>query len=166
MKNTCTQWRDQLLQAALGETPGSELRDHLVQCADCAQELEILRSRNERLENLMPQLGRMAEPSPDLGARILEAAEASTAHRHLFVLNWRAVAGAIAVVAIAAMGAWFVASRAEIAETELRGAQALAQWKAPTDFLLRSPAQDFLSTTPRLGESYINMQIKTERGGK
>ena len=43
---------------------------------------------------------------------------------------------------------------------ELAAAEKLAEWQPPSDILLRTPGQEILRTTPRLGESYVNIPIK------
>ena len=39
-------------------------------------------------------------------------------------------------------------------------AQSLAEWRSPTDFLLRTPAQEMLYTVPRLGEGLPAEAVK------
>jgi hypothetical protein len=45
---------------------------------------------------------------------------------------------------------------------ELAAAQKLAEWRAPSDGLLKTPGQEILMTTPRLGNSYLNVPVKTD----
>jgi len=42
----------------------------------------------------------------------------------------------------------------------LAAAQKLAEWRAPSDSLLATPGQEILRTTPKLGESYLNVPMK------
>jgi len=163
MKNTCMKWKDQLLEAALGEPEGSELRAHLLQCPDCSAQLQGLRARRERLDTLLPLVASAAEPSPDLRARILAATETSAARRRPHVWRVWALAGATTVIVIAAIIAWAFKSRTDLTEAELHQAQALAQWRSPTDVLLRIPGQEFLNATPKLGESYIKVPIVSKQ---
>ncbi len=46
-------------------------------------------------------------------------------------------------------------------ETELAAAEKLAEWRAPSDVLLETPGREILRTTPRLGESYLHVPVKT-----
>jgi len=46
--------------------------------------------------------------------------------------------------------------------SELAAAQKLAEWRAPSDGLLATPGQEILRTMPRLGESYLNVPVKTD----
>jgi hypothetical protein len=163
MKNACTKWKDQLLEAALGE-PAPELEGHLAQCAECTAELVVLKARRERLDALLPMIARAEGPSPGLRARIIAAAEASTAHRQKVLWQRWIFAGVAAVIALAVFAGWAFQRSREVAESELRAAQALAEWRAPTDFLLRSPGDQWLNSTPKLGESYIKMP--TESGDR
>ena len=166
MKNDCAKWKEQLLDAAWDriEATSDDLQNHLSQCADCAAELARLRARRERLESLLPLLAKAAEPSPDLRARIVAATEAATDRRH--PMPWRPWAAAGAVTAMVVLMLFLVFGRnTRVTEAEIRGAQALAQWRAPTDVFLRTPGQEFLNSTPRLGESYITIPADTEGGG-
>lgn len=165
MKNTCMKWKDQLLEAALGEMPKRELRDHLAQCADCAAELGALQARRRQMDSLLPQLARGAEPSPELRRRILAGVETAKPRGNSnVILSWATAGVAVIVIAVVIGAVWHRSS--VVQETELRGAQALAQWHAPTDVLLRTPGSEFLTETPRLGESYIKIPIETDQGGK
>ncbi len=47
MKNDCTKWKDQLLEAALTGTAAGDLEEHVLKCATCAEELEALRARDK-----------------------------------------------------------------------------------------------------------------------
>jgi hypothetical protein len=47
--------------------------------------------------------------------------------------------------------------------TELAAAEKLAEWRAPSDVLLETPGQEILRTTPRLGESYLRVPVKTDQ---
>lgn len=162
MTDTCAQWKDPLLEAALTEAVSDKLSHHLSQCRGCAAKLDALRARKQRLDSLLPLVARGAEPSSDLSVRIIAAAEASeTQYRPHFWRNW-ALAGAAALIAIVAV----VLSGhrpSGLTEMELRQAQALAQWQAPTDVLLQTPGQEFLNSTPKLGESYLPMPGASQR---
>ena len=164
MKHACTKWKDQLLEAALGGT-GPELEGHLAQCAKCAAELAALKACRERLDALLPMIASAEEPTPALRARIVAAAEASTMRRRSYFGRRWVLSGAVAVIAIAAFILWLGTPRNKIPEADLRGAQALAEWRAPTDVLLRPPGDQWLNSTPKLGESYIRMPVENRTGG-
>lgn len=162
MNNACTKWKDQLLEAALGET-APELQSHLAQCEECAAELAELKARRERLDALLPMIASAEEPSPALRARIIAAAEGAAMRRRSYFGRRWVLAGAVAVIAIAGFIPWLGTPRDKIPEADLRAAQALAEWRAPTDVLLRSPGNQWLNSTPRLGESYIKMPTESRQ---
>jgi anti-sigma factor RsiW len=166
MKNVCMKWKDQLLEAALGESAAPELQNHLSQCADCAAELAVLKARRERLDKLLPKIATAEEPSPALRARIIAAVEASNVRRQSNPWGRWALAGAATVILIGAVAVRILKSSTGINEADLRSAQALAEWRAPTDVLLRLPGQQWLNSTPRLGESYINMPTQNGKSRK
>jgi len=49
-----------------------------------------------------------------------------------------------------------------VSKAELAGAEKLTEWRAPSDVLLKTPGQEILRTTPRLGESYLHAPVKTD----
>jgi len=161
MKNACEKWKDQLLEAAVtGATP-KDLEEHLRSCAECSAELDEGRARAARLEALLPLVAQGAEPSADFRARVLAAASEGKRAR-----SWRmwTLTGAAAVVAVVLMIAVTLQRRTErmTSVRELAAAQKLAEWRAPSDGLLVTPGQEILKTTPRLGESYLNVPVKMD----
>jgi hypothetical protein len=42
---------------------------------------------------------------------------------------------------------------------ELAAAQKLAEWRAPSDSLLKTPGQEILKTTPKLGDAYFPVSV-------
>lgn len=164
MRNGCAKWKDQLLEAALKGTAPGGLGEHLLKCANCAEELARLRARRERLDALLPLVAQGAEPPVEFRARVLAAVEAaSEAKRGLPWRVWR-LAGAMAVIVAALMIGLTLHWRAirTMPETELAAAEKLAEWRAPSDVLLETPGREILRTTPRLGESYLHVPMKTD----
>ncbi len=169
MKNECAKWKkkDALVDAALAgsaELMPAELEDHLSRCPECARELAQLRTRQQQIDAVLPQVARGAGPQPGFETRVLAAAAAlDAAHQRrtpklgLWIWPRWAVAGAAAALAIG------LAVRQRIVQTrsqeELIAAQKLAQWRAPSDALLQFPGQEIMRTTPKLGESYLNMSL-------
>jgi anti-sigma factor RsiW len=163
MKKACEKWKDQLLEATVTESVGEDLAEHLRTCADCAAELKTLEARRARLDALLPLVARGSEPSTDFRARVLAAAEGGGINPPL-QRRWRmwTLAGATATAAIVlVLGAWWYRGTARKMQTEeLATAQKLAEWRAPSDSLLATPGQEILRTTPKLGESYLNVPSK------
>jgi len=164
MKNDCTKWKDQLREAALTGTAAGGLEQHMLSCANCAQELAALRARRERLDKLLPLLVQGAEPPPGFRKRVLAAASsASEGQRGRSWRVWR-LSGAMAVIVATLIVGLTLHRRAvrTVPETELAAAEKLAEWRAPSDVLLETPGSEILRTTPRLGESYLHVPMKTD----
>ena len=164
MKNDCAKWKDQLLEAALTGKAAGGLEEHVQSCAGCAEELEAMRARQERLDGLLPLVARGAEPPAEFRVRVLAAAEAASERKR--PRPWRvwALVGATAVVVTALMIGLTFHRRIgrTVPEGELAAAEKLAEWRAPSDVLLEAPGREVLRTTPRLGESYLNVPVKTD----
>jgi hypothetical protein len=163
MKKACEKWKDQLLEAALTESAGEDLAEHLRACTDCATELKTLEARRARLDAVLPLVAQSSEPSADFRARVLAAVEDGGINPPL-QRRWRmwTLAGATAAAAIMlVLGAWWYRETARtIRPDEIAAAQRLVEWRAPSDSLLATPGQEILRTTPKLGESYLNVPSK------
>jgi anti-sigma factor RsiW len=172
MKNNCSKWKDQLLEAALTETTADELHDHLAECPGCAQKLSLLKARRERLDAVLPLLAGKKEPAPGFGARVLAAAEAQKARKNLLRQPWLLAAAAVIAVALVTVVVLHrpTASRPldskATEDTERAMAQKLAQWQAPSDALLATPGQEILRKMPDLGESYLKFPVRTNNKEK
>jgi anti-sigma factor RsiW len=165
MKNDCTKWRDQLLEAALTGTAARGLEEHVLKCANCAEELAALRARRERLDALLPLLAQGAEPPAEFRARVFAAAEAASESKRGRSCRKLGLAGAMAVIVAMLMIGLTLHRRGvrTLPETELVAAKKLAEWRAPSDVLLETPGREILRTTPRLGESYLHVPVKTDK---
>ncbi len=163
MKNACEKWKDQLREAALTGASTPELEEHLQTCANCSAELRELEARRARLDALLPRVVQGAQASADFRARVLAAAEAAGKRKRM--PRWQAwtLAGAAATAAIVLVvgGVRHRGTTGKIRPDELATAQKLAEWRAPSDSLLATPGQEILRTTPKLGESYLNVPMKT-----
>jgi len=164
MKNACEKWKDPLREAALTGTTAKELEEHLRGCAKCSAELDEVRARAARLDALLPLVAQGAEPSADFRARVLAAAEAKGEGKR--ARPWRiwTLAGAAAAIALVLIIGVSLQRRTAriIPGDELAAAQKLAEWRAPSDGLLVTPGQEILKTTPKLGQSYLSVPVKTE----
>lgn len=161
MKSECTKWQDQLFEAALTEKMEGGLAQHLLHCAECAKELSALRARRQQLDALLPLVAQDAEPSAEFRGRVLAAAEAANDARR--ARPWRiwGLAGATAVAGALAIGLtlhW--RAQRNLPANELAEAEKLAEWQAPSDVLLETPGRALLRTTPKLGESYLQIPEK------
>ncbi len=166
MKDACEKWKDQLLEAALTGATTKDFEAHLRSCTICLGELDAVRARKARLDELLPLVARGSEPPGDFRAQVLAAAEAASgAHRARPWRLWTLV-GATAAIVLLMIGATMYRRAAQripgIPEDELAAVQKLAEWRAPSDALLVTPGQEILQTMPRLGESYLNVPVKTD----
>jgi anti-sigma factor RsiW len=162
MKIACEKWKEPLREASLTGTRSRELAEHLQACAQCAAELRELETHRARLDALLPEVTRSAEPSPDFRARVLAAAEAASTRRHVPRWQYWTLAGTAATAAIVLVvsAVWHREASGKIPPEELAAAQKLAEWRAPSDSLLQTPGREILRTTPRLGESYLHVPMK------
>lgn len=162
MKRDCMKWKDELLEAALGRTGDTKFYRHLEDCRQCAHELETLRLRQSDLERLLPLLVQEVEPGPEFLSRIRSAIEVGSAPRPLN--GWLVATAAAALVCLLIIAsARFRRVRPSITSTELATAEALAQWRAPTDELLNTPVQEFL---PKGKRSHSSLTAPPRTGGK
>lgn len=158
MTNPCEKWKDHLLEAALTGARPKDLELHLRNCEGCAVELRELEAIRERQDSLLPLLARGSQPSLDFRTRVMAAAEAASKSGR--APRWRVW---VLVGATAAAVTVFLVQRGTVRTTEakeLAGAQKLAEWRAPSDSLLKTPGQEILKTTPKLGESYLPVPVK------
>jgi hypothetical protein len=163
MKETCEKWRDQLLEAALTGATAKDFEEHLRSCTICSTELDAVRERKALMDELLPLVARGAEPPADFRARVLAAAEAAGEGKR--TRRWRlwTLAGATAAMVMLMIGAAMYRRTAQtIPRDEITAIQKLAEWRAPSDSLLMTPGQEILKTTPKLGQSYLSVPVKTE----
>jgi anti-sigma factor RsiW len=166
MKTDCTNWKDQLLEAALTEDAPASLEQHLRHCPGCAAELAALRAKRAQLDELLPILTQAGEPPADLHARVLTAAsEFSRASRIKPARSWRALTAMAALTAALIVAlAFYQRSPRTMPDSDLETAQKLAEWRAPSDVLLQNPGREILNSTPRLGDSYFRVPAKNPSG--
>lgn len=163
----CAEWHEELLDHALGATPGAALAAHFAGCAACAAALVHWRGAAERLDASLPRLT-AAEPPPYLAARVLARIE--SAPTEAFGFGWRAaLAGLALAVGLAAVIYTGRAARAR-EEAVVSAAAALSRWRSPTNALLRSPGDALLKSVPQLGRGYFRIMPVLEpepaKGGR
>jgi len=155
----CRAWKEQLLDVALGAVPATAFDRHLASCERCRDGLARLRARSLQIEAAVRQVAQAAGPSPDFRARVVAAAEAAPA---MGKMNWRpgmvpTVVGAAAALVVATiLISWPAVTRHRSGPSARpASAIAIAEWRSPTDHLLRSPGPDALNSLPRLGDFYL-----------
>ena len=157
--SACEQWREQVMDHALGQPASAELQAHLTSCAACSAALDSWRARAGQLDDGVHRAVGV-EPSAQLEKRILS----QIASRHLRPARpWRwKIAAAIPVVVavlIALVHNHSVSLKhAREQEQLLTAAAALGRWRSPTESLLHSPSQAWLRDVPRLGKTFLEMK--------
>lgn len=155
--NACREWKDRLLDVALG-APAKELEVHLAVCPACAAALADFRAQRQRLDAAVHQLVGAAEPSPALRARVLAAVESVPAAGQA----QPASVGALAAVAVIVLAGLLLDQPA----TAPRPLTSLSDWRSPTDWLLETPGDALLRSTPRVGDFYFPLEPeKDSKGG-
>ena len=163
MKIECEKWKDQMLEAALSGAMARDLEEHLKNCANCSAELDEVRARAARLDALLPLVAQGAEPSADFRARVLAAVAAKEGKRGRPWRVWTLAGATVVLVTLLVVGVTSLRRNGPaIPAGEVAAAQKLAEWRAPSDGLLRTPGQEILKGMPRLGQSYLNVPVKTD----
>jgi anti-sigma-K factor RskA len=171
--NACREWKSDLLEYAAGTandrgTGSSGVEAHIKGCAVCAAALAGLREQAVRLDTALPGIAEGAELREGFEARVfarIAAGDASAKESRLnanWLSGWRmrlAVAGMVCAVVASVM--WpTVKKRWHIGEEP---AFSISTWRSPTDSLLRTPGQELMQGTPKLGEVYFSMgQVSKE----
>ncbi len=163
MKDACENWKEPLREAALTGTTAKDLEEHLRSCANCSAELDEVRARAARLDALLPLVAQGAEPSADFRARVLAAVAAKEGKRGRPWRVWTLAGATVVLVTLLVVGVTSLRRNGPaIPAGEVAAAQKLAEWRAPSDGLLRTPGQEILKGMPRLGQSYLNVPVKTD----
>jgi anti-sigma factor RsiW len=144
----CSQWKDAIIDCALGSAPPADLRAHLADCEICSAALALCREKSAKLEAGMQSVTAV-EPQPYGPERILARIASRPSGRYFW--RWALVAFAAVVCVVAALKWPGRHGRGAPASIE-----ALSSWRSPTESLLRSPADPLLRTVPRLGESFLD----------
>lgn len=150
--NACNTWKNRLLDYALGDTERPEVESHSKICPDCSAALETLHQQQEQIDAGLRHLVRAGQPSPGFRARVLAASETRPAWGHV---GW---AGAVAALAVLVLAVLFLNPSRPKPDPAMLAAEDLSRWHSPTEMLLISPADEWLDSTPRLGEYYFSLE--------
>lgn len=165
----CRDQKDRLLDLALGALSASavsELEQHLIACPACAAALAELRVQREQMEAGLRQLIRGAEPTAVFRARVLAATETS-AVSWLARPAWVGVLAAALVFVLAAVLLPGLGERwPSLTRSRSASLAPLSEWRSPTESLLRSPGDELLWSTPRLGQFYFPLQSALPGAGE
>ncbi len=156
----CAEWNDRLLDTALGVPTPADLAEHLKTCSACSEALIELHARRQQMDAGLRKLISGIEPQPAFRARLMASLDARSPRR----ARWVVPAGALAaIMVVAALGAilspsvkrW--AARNDSLAVSV-SSPTLPQWRSPTEVLLRSSGDEYLRSSPRLGEFYFPME--------
>jgi anti-sigma factor RsiW len=156
----CAEWKDRLLDSALGVPTSQDLAEHLKTCAACSETLIELRAHREQMDAGLRKLVRGMEAPPAFRARLMVSLEARRARRAAWLVPVGVLAAVVVVVALGAILTPSVkrwAGRNDSTGVSVSGS-ALWQWRSPTEVLLRSAADEYLRSSPRLGQFYLPMK--------
>ena len=150
--NACKIWEDRLLDYALGDTERPGVESHSKICPDCSAALDRLHERQEQIETGLRQLVGGAQLSPGFRARVLAVSETRPGWGHV---GW---AGAVAALAVLVLAVLFLNPSRPKPDPAMLAAEDLSHWHSPTEMLLISPADEWLDSTPRLGDYYFSLE--------
>ena len=145
----CSEWKEAIIDCALGSAPTAELEAHLADCGACSTALAACREKSAKLQAGIQALS-AADPQPYGPERILARITSRPRRRS----SWRWVFVALAVV-MCLVATWKWPARRE--RTVPDRVEALSSWRSPTESLLRSSADPLLRSVPRLGERFFDV---------
>lgn len=146
---SCQEWKDALIDHALGESADAALEAHLAACPPCAEALRAWRERAARLDPAIRQIT-ASEPGLYGPERILSRAALRPRRPFYGRLAW-----ALPLIVLLALAFYRLARREPSVPPPLA---ALSNWRSPTQSLLRSPTDPLLKDVPRLGEGFFQMK--------
>ncbi len=164
--STAQEWKNAMVEAALGGATEARLQEHLQTCESCCQELEGLRARAARIDAALPLVAR-AEPQPDFHERVMQATEAAQESHSVWrewlrlpQTRWVRTASAFAAAMALVMLVITQLPRRDLPPPDaIAAATQLAHWQAPTDVLLQTPGDELLRDMPRLDGSFFEVHL-------
>ncbi len=145
--NACPKWREELIDYALGQSPGAALEAHLAACPDCSQALEAWRQKAAQMDADVQQLT-AAEPRVQGPERVLTQIRQLSPNTPFY--GRVALAALVLTISLIA-----VLYRSTPPKKVLFPVMALTTWHSPTESLLQSAADPLLKTVPHLGEKFF-----------
>jgi anti-sigma factor RsiW len=145
----CNEWKDTLIDHALGRPADAALEAHLAACPSCAEALQAWRERAAQLDPAIRQIT-ASEPGPFGPERIL-ACVARAPQRP----SYRRLAWALPLIILMALTIYRLTPKRSRDSLPLT---ALSTWRSPTQSLLRSPTDPLLKDVPHFGEGLFQMK--------
>ncbi|MDD5544611.1 MAG: hypothetical protein PHX83_15705 [Acidobacteriia bacterium] len=159
--NACNDWREVLMDHALGKAASTALQAHLAACEACSGALSEWSAQSRRLQAGVRRLV-TSDPSPHMASRVM-AEIRSPRSRPFWIRRWKAAVVLTVGIAVLSGGFFYYrysTIRRERAEA-LSAAATLAHWKSPTDSLLVSSTYDWFKDGPRLGKGFYALGTET-----
>ncbi len=145
--NACPQWREELIDHALGQSAGAALEAHLAACAGCSEALKAWRQKAAQMDAGVQQLT-TAEPRAQAPERVLTHIQQLSPGKPLY--GRAALAALILTVAL-----FVVLYRPAPPKKVPFPVIALSTWRSPTESLLHSSADPLLKSVPQFGEKFF-----------
>ena len=156
--NACPQWREELIDHALGQSPSAALEAHLAACAGCSQALEAWRQKAAQMDAGVQQLT-AAEPRSHGPERVLTQIQQLSPSRPFY--------GRVALAAlILTVSLVVVLYRPAPPKKAPFPVMALSTWRSPTESLLHSPADPLLKSVPHLGEKFFETKSAGDKNAQ
>jgi hypothetical protein len=154
--NACPQWREELIDHALGQPPGAALQAHLATCAGCSEALVALRQKASQMDTGIQQLT-AAEPRAQAPERVLAQIQQRSPGR---LFDGKPFYGRIALAALVLTASLVVVLYRPPAPEKavpfpVVALSALSTWRSPTESLLHSAGDPLLKRIPQLGEKFF-----------
>jgi hypothetical protein len=145
--NACPKWREELIDLALGQSPGRALEAHLADCAGCSQALEVWRQKAAQVDAGIQKLT-AADPRAHGPERILAQIQEFAPDKPFY--------GRVALAAlILTVSLVVVLYRPAPPKKVPFPVMALSTWRSPTESLLHSAADPLLKSVPQFGEKFF-----------
>jgi anti-sigma factor RsiW len=146
----CPEWRDAVVERALlDDAADPALAKHLAVCPACAAALRESQAAAARMDEALHRLAAVEPPSygPDrVMARVSERNRAAVS----YWWRWAAAASLAAILIVIVLWTRRPPPRTDVA--------ALAEWRSPTEALLRPPVGAAWNSMPRLGEGFFEVK--------
>jgi hypothetical protein len=164
---TCAEWKDGLLDLALGASASSELEVHLKTCPVCSEALTELRARRQQMDETLPKMMHGFEPSVAFRARLMASLEELPLRTREWPMRAAVIAAAAVIVVVALFLSprhWRIGPSAPHKASIVR--DGLERWQSPTAHLLHSSANGLLQAGPQLGRFYFPLQSTPSLSGR
>jgi len=146
--NACLNWREELIDHALGQSPSAALTAHLGACAGCSEALEAWRQKAAQMDAGVQQLT-TAEPRAQGPERVLAQIQELSAGKPLY----GRIALAVLILTVTVVAVLYRLTPAK--KVVSLPVMALSGWHSPTEALLHSAADPLLKSVPHLGEKFF-----------